>query len=390
MKRLTAAALASVTIIASLALPIANVSAVKRDNLLEKLLDYMDKNGTYYYNPRGFADSCLTGIGSYDGVASAGLSGLQSEFVDKYHEIAAQLGSQYGIPWEAVVAQGILESASGTSRYARERNNFFGIGAVDSNPDNAHSFSSEAEGWRGYFEFITNNSRYRAHGAFDHAGDPYGYIQAIKAAGYATASNYVEAVSKIIKAIQNRASEKGWQASSELAKSSGSASSAFATNICASDVEGNGNLNSTALTLSWDDRSHSLNDPNSAYKQALEAVGLTSYGEKYVQIGASCDAFVATVLRFSGVDRDVPCCGTSVMLNYFASHPEKYVEVPNIGNPSNLQGGDIRIKNGHVEMYVVDENGHGRIASASHGDRTADHAIGYYVDSSYRIFRARS
>ena len=146
MKRLATAALASVTIIASLALPIANVSAAKRDNLLEKLLDYMDKNGTYYYNPRGFAESCLTGIGSYDGVASAGLSGLQSEFVDKYHEIAAQLGSQYGIPWEAVVAQGILESASGTSRYARERNNFFGIGAVDSNPDNAHSFSSEAEG----------------------------------------------------------------------------------------------------------------------------------------------------------------------------------------------------------------------------------------------------
>lgn len=358
-----------------------------RDSAFEKLLDYLDRNGIFYHNPRGFADSCFSALGSYDGIASAGLSDLQSSFVDTYHDIAAQLGAEYGIPWEAVVAQGIIESASGTSRFARERNNFFGIGAVDSNPDNAHSFSSATDGWRGYFEFINNNSRYRNHGAFNFPGDPYRYIQAIKDAGYATASNYVEAVSKIIKAIQNRVTEKGWKSSAELSHSS--SSGGFMSNICASDVEGNGNLNATALALSWDDRSHALNDPNSAYKQALAAVGLDTYGDKYVQMGASCDAFVATVLRYSGIDRNVPCCGTSVMLNYFASHPEKYVEIPNTGNQSNLQGGDIRIKNGHVEMYVTDQNGNGRIASASHGDRTADHGIGFYADSEYRIFRVR-
>ena len=77
------------------------------------------------------------------------------------------------------------------------------------------------------------------------------------------------------------------------------------------------------------------------------------------------------------------------MLAYFASHPEKYEEIPNIGNASNLQPGDIRSKPSHVEMYVVDENGNSRIASASHGDRTADHSRGYYADSSYRIFRLR-
>lgn len=364
-----------------------NTFAKPRSTLKEKLLDFLDKNGIYYYNASSYADNCYEGVGSYDGVATAGLSGLQSAFVDQYHDIAAQLGAQYGIPWEAVVAQGILESASGTSNFARNRNNFFGIGAVDSNPGAAKSYSSAAEGWRGYYEFINNNPRYRNHGAFNYAGDPYGYIQAVKAAGYATDPNYVSKVSSIIKAIQNRSAEKGWEASSAVAGSS--ASYAGVANICDNGTAGNGDVNSMALALSWADRSHSLNDPNSAYRQALAATGLSNYGEKYVQMGASCDAFVAAVLRYSGADPNVPCCGTGTMLNYFASHPEKYVEVPNIGNQSNLQGGDIRIKVGHVEIYTVDQSGAGRIASASHGDRTADHARGYYNDSGYRIFRLR-
>ncbi len=373
--------LAICTVIASLITP-STVWAVS-DASQDKLLDYLDKNGIFYYNPTGFSDNCYTGVGSYDGVASAGLSALQSSFVDQYHDIAAQLGAQYGIPWEAVVAQGILESASGTSRFARERYNFFGIGAIDSNPDNARHYNSAADGWKGYYEFINNNPRYRNHGAFNYAGDPYGYIQAIKSAGYATDPNYVSKVSSLIKAIQNRSSERGWSASSA------SPSNISVAYVCADGSEGNGDINAMALALSWNDRSHSLDDPNSAYRQALAATGLSGYGEKFVQMGASCDAFVAAVLRYSGADRNVPCCGTSTMLNYFASHPELYEEIPNLGNSSNLQGGDIRIKVGHVEIYTIDQNGNAKIASASHGDRTADHARGYYTDSSYRIFRLK-
>ena len=355
--------------------------------LSTNLFDFFSKNGIFYYNPDGISLNCLPGTGSYDGIASAGLTGLRAAFVDTYHNIASTLGAQYGIPWEAVMAQGILESASGTSRFARERNNFFGIGAVDSNPDNAHHFSSASEGWKGYFDFIKNNPRYASHGAFNHAGDPIGYIEAVKAAGYATDPNYISKLVPIVKAIQNRASEKGWAASSENA-SNYSTSSSY--DLCTIDTGGNGDLNSTALALSWGDRSHSLYDPNNAYRNALDAVGLSSYGEKFVQIGASCDAFVATVLRFSGVDRNVPCCGAATMLNYVASHPEKYIEVPNTGSSANLQPGDIRASAKHVEMYVVDEAGTGRIASASHGDRTADHASNYYVNNSMRIFRPRS
>ena len=355
---------------------------------MNSLFDFFSKNGIYYYTPNDLLD-CLPGIGSYDGIASAGLTGLRAAFVDTYQNIASTLGAQYGIPWEAVMAQGILESASGTSRFATERNNFFGIGAVDSNPDNAHYFSSASEGWKGYYDFIKDNSRYAAHGAFNHAGDPIGYIEAVKSAGYATDPNYVSKLVPIIKAIQNRSSEKGWASSSETASSSGSLTSSI-YDICTAITGGNGDLNATALALSWGDRSHSLYDPNDAYKNALAAVGLSNYSDAFAKIGASCDAFVATVLRYSGVDPNVPCCGAANMLNYFASHPEKYIEVPNIGSSANLQPGDIRASAKHVEMYVVDESGSGRIASASHGDRTADHGIGYYTNNSMRIFRPRN
>ena len=54
------------------------------------------------------------------------------EFIDRYVEIAQSLGYQYGIPWEAVMAQGMIESTCGTSPMARERNNLYGIGAYDS------------------------------------------------------------------------------------------------------------------------------------------------------------------------------------------------------------------------------------------------------------------
>ena len=347
-------------------------------------LDFMDKNGIYYYKPGGFSDGCLPGLDSYDGVATAGLSSLQSAFVDQYHNIAIQLGAEYGIPWEAVVAQGIIESASGTSNFARTRNNFFGIGAVDSNPSAANYYSSPAEGWKGYFEFIKNNPRYRAAGAFNYPNDPYNYIAAIKSAGYATDPNYVAKVSSVIKAVQNRAEEKNWSTSKIT-------NATVISNLysCSSVTQGNGDINATALALSWGDRSHSLDNPKAEYRAALNAVGLSSFNDSYVQIGASCDAFVATVLRFSGADPNVACCGAANMLSYFVSHPNLYQEIPNTGNTTNLQPGDIRVKPSHVELYVVDESGASKIASASYGDRTADHGISYYQDSSYRIFRLR-
>lgn len=340
----------------------------------EYLRTIFKENGLMFWNPDEYGSSyfdCNITVDSYDGETTPGLSALQSAFIDQYHSIAIALGAEYGIPWEAVMAQGILESASGTSKYARERNNFFGINAVDSNPDKATRFASPLEGWRGYFEFIKKNSRYAKAGAFNYKNDPYGYIQAIKNAGYATDPNYVPKVSKLIKAVQYRANAKGWSNSSP----------------CKTTLTYSQTINQVALELSWPDRTHDKKDPKPNYLSALKLVGLGNYGDTWVQIGASCDAFVATVLRYSKIDPNVRCCGAANMLAYFRSHPELYEKIPNLGNTSNMQPGDIRAKDSHVEIYVIDESGKAKIASASYGDRTSDHARAYYKDMAYQIFR---
>lgn len=375
--------------------------------LSEAKKDFYDQSGVYYYDPTSI--ECNDNYGSYDGIPTAGLNDTQAAFIDKYHDIAASLGAEYGIPWEAVMAQGIIESAAGTSRFARERNNFFGLGAVDSNPNAAYSYPTPAAGWRGYFDFIKNNPRYRAHGAFNHPNDPFTYIEAIKNAGYATDPNYVSKVGQYIKAVINRAKEKGWSTSDGSSSggesgedpgetpSESTGTETGATGTCTDNNLGDNDIAATALLYSWPDRSHAPNDPKPEYLQALQSTGLSHYGEQYVQEGRSCDAFLAAIMRTAkGGDPNFPCCGAANQLSYLASHPELYEEIPNDGTTANLQPGDIRASSGHVEI-VVQVGGAYKIASASHparngGDagRTADHASNYYASSSYRIFRKRS
>ena len=154
---------------------------------------------------------------------------------------------------------------------------------------------------------------------------------------------------------------------------------------------GNGNLNTTALSISWPDGGHDpWNDPKPEYKTALAETGVNKLGDSCSMNGNSCDAFVTTVMRYSGVDKDFPCCGVSTQYTYLSGHPDLYEEIPNIGSAENMQPGDIRIKPGeHIEMYVVLEDGTGAIASASHCDRTGDHATPYYADSGYKIYRKK-
>ena len=147
---------------------------------------------------------------------------------------------------------------------------------------------------------------------------------------------------------------------------------------CSSDEKGNGDLNATAIALAWPEHGHGLNARDS-YKAALAEIGLSTYGDYYARIGASCDAFIATVFRYSGVDPNFVCCGVSnhgATWNY-VTNSGKFVEVPN--KAGSLKPGDIRLSNGHIEMYV-EVNGVGKIASASYGSRTAE--IGPFYDNS--------
>jgi len=139
--------------------------------------------------------------------------------------------------------------------------------------------------------------------------------------------------------------------------------------------------------IAWPDRTHSINDPKPEYTAALAAVGLSTYNDKYAKIGASCDAFVATVMRSTALDTKYQCCGAQNQMNYLRAHPEKYLRVTNLLNTSNLLPGDIFVSSQHTLIYI----GNGQEASASYGDRTASY--GYpisFKDSKgtpYEIYR---
>lgn len=63
-------------------------------------------------------------------------------FVQKFLPIAQQMEQKYGMPSYALLSQIAHETNFGTSAMAKNKNNFGGIAAYDSNPDAALSFKS--------------------------------------------------------------------------------------------------------------------------------------------------------------------------------------------------------------------------------------------------------
>ncbi len=163
---------------------------------------------------------------------------------------------------------------------------------------------------------------------------------------------------------------------------------------------GGGTIAETAILLSWDgNRSHSKSDPKPEYVKAMKEVN--AYQEPCsgkgvcAPIGASCDQFVATVLRYSGADKNFPIFGPGEQESYILNHPDMYMKVETNNDVANLQPGDIFITTNsakHIYLYVGDINGSPAQASASFNDRTGEHFNGvYFTDGGgsrfYNVYR---
>jgi uncharacterized membrane protein YgcG len=167
------------------------------------------------------------GGGGGGGGDSSGSSGGGSGGSSAGMEEVRKIGKQYGAKWAefldaaekvakeedyplaVIVAQGAHESAHGTSNFAKNRNNFFGVNAVDANPNQATSYPTVEDGIKRYVQLIKTDQRYKA--AYAARSDPKKMIEEIKKAGYATDPDYVNKVTNTpeFKALAGEGSGSG-------------------------------------------------------------------------------------------------------------------------------------------------------------------------------------
>ncbi len=171
-------------------------------------------------------------------------------------------------------------------------------------------------------------------------------------------------------------------------------------NVCFSPfIGGNLDLNETAIQIAWPEaeQSNSATQISSGYAEAIKQTWTEGYELQVAQagsfnrgdgtmipVGKSCDNFVGTVVRASGIDPNFPVWLGSQKTYLESSDMWELVEVT---DSSQAMPGDIRIENngGHILM-IVEVNGELKVASASSGERFGD-VSGYYYQPglTYRL-----
>lgn len=130
-------------------------------------------------------------------------------FITKYKNAAIKKMNEHGIPASVTLAQGILESAAGTSELAQNANNHFGIkcGSAwqgetylkdDDNVDDCfRKYNSVDQSYEDHSQFLLKNKRYGF--LFEYNSDDYiSWSKGLQDAGYATNPEYSKILLRII------------------------------------------------------------------------------------------------------------------------------------------------------------------------------------------------
>lgn len=140
---------------------------------------------------------------------SAAQATLYERYISKYADMAVDQMERYGVPASITLAQGLLESAAGTSRLATKGNNHFGIkcGGTWKGPymlmtDDAPNekfrvYKNASESYEDHSKFLRYGRRYAF--LFDLKRTDYkGWARGLKKAGYATSPTYASSLIEII------------------------------------------------------------------------------------------------------------------------------------------------------------------------------------------------
>lgn len=133
-------------------------------------------------------------------------------YIERYKDMALEQERRHGVPATITLAQGIVESAAGTSQLTRRTNNHFGIKhfggwhgktvyAFDEEPSWFRVYTSAEASYEDHSRFLVDNPRYNS--LFSLATTNYrGWAWGLKKAGYASAPDYARALISYIEAYQ--------------------------------------------------------------------------------------------------------------------------------------------------------------------------------------------
>lgn len=133
----------------------------------------------------------------------------EKEYIEQYADYAMEQMRKYGIPASITLAQGLLETANGTSKLATKANNHFGIkGTYNGNYQLANDdlpnekfrkYDNPLQSFEDHSKLL-KGKRYQQYVGNLALDDYKGWAEGLKKAGYATAPNYAKAIiSKIEK-----------------------------------------------------------------------------------------------------------------------------------------------------------------------------------------------
>ena len=163
----------------------------------------------YIRQVRGEAFAAL--LGDVDSLCRSS----RSEFLAQYAPAAMEQQQRYGIPASVTLAQMAFESDWGRSALARKGNNYFGIKCspkwlAEGRPYSLHDDDKPKEKFCNYAtveESIDHHSRllmsdrYKRCRSYS-STDYHHWLVALKAAGYATAKDYVQLCEQLIRKYQ--------------------------------------------------------------------------------------------------------------------------------------------------------------------------------------------
>ncbi len=352
--------------------------------LTREQLEYYSKNEIYFYNPEG------TSVVSAERMANVNYANVivwqpaEREVIEANKPIYMEIAKKAGINWQIIAVlhsmdQDLLGDENEVRAFATEIVQEIAETGIDVSTDDGvkqfffvHNGASEEYIMKAVALGYTEEEAMRGEGSvyvmnrFDAARDPRSTDMNPNWAGYYLPNNTYSANATTAKF-------------GAFVKYKALTASSYST--------AGEHFNQIALTLTYDQGEKyekGQTSPNPVYVEYMKAAStLDEYN------GASCDRFVATVVKYAGYDLSFPNGSTTTQIYYLMSHSDKWTEVTADVNhdSSKLMPGDIMIVNGtyekdlgdkdgpqHIKMVVQFEDGDIGIAHASLRTRTGQYS----------------